>query len=1716
MKKITLIIFLLIFSFGYSQDPSVGPANPVARNAWDVKSLYGDMYTNESGVAFATWAANMVGDITLDDGNVVKKFTSYLYSGIQEGTGDLDVSAMPTLHIDLYSPGFTAFSLKLEDTSGHARELDVPGTRIQSGWNSYDIDLSTYASVVDLAHLRWIVPVTWTPPGETVYIDNVYFFRPATSSTPTAPSNLSYGGTQSFIINQAITAVMPTVSGNPAPTFTINPALPAGLSLNSTTGVISGTPSALSTSTDYTVTATNTEGSTTATVNITVVVAPILPAAPTPTARNSGDVVSLFSSAYTDIPGTDFRPDWGQSTGLAKPLFSGDEVLEYSNLNYEGIAPATSINGSTFNKIHIDIWSTNVASLRFVPISNTPFDDNKGIILTLVPNQWNSFDIDLTSATFAGLGIADIFQFKIDQPATVGGTIDIDNFYFYREASSDTAPSNLSYGGTKTFIINQAITGVTPTVSGSPVPTFGINPALPAGLNFNSATGEITGTPTALSVATDYVVTATNSVGSIAVNVNIAVVVTPALPVVPTPLVRNSSDVKSLYSDSYANEPGVFFPGWGATTEADVTFDDGNVVKKYANHNLSGIQAGTGDLDVSAMTKMHIDVYSPDFTSFRVKLEEVSGTAVDLEVPAAKAQGAWNSYDLDLSTYSGVDLTHLRWVVLYSDNASLYFDNVYFYKESVSSAPSDLTYGGAQNFTINQAITAVTPTVTGNPAPTFTVNPTLPVGLNLDMTTGTISGTPTALSAATDYTVTATNSAGSTTATLNIAVVAASVNPAAPTPPARNSGDVVSLFSGAYADVSGTDFRPEWGQSTALTRPLFGGDEVLEYSNLNYEGIVPSAHINGSNFNKIHLDIWSADVASIRFVPISNTPFDDNKGITLTLVPNQWNSFDIDLTSATFAGLGIADIYQFKIDQPATVGGTIDIDNFYFYRDASVTPISPSDLTYGSAKSFLINEAITVVTPTVTGNPAPTFTVNPTLPAGLNLDITTGTISGTPTALSAATDYTVTVTNSAGSTTATVNIVVVAAPVHPAAPTPPARNSGDVISLFSGAYADVSGTDFRPGWGQTTVLTRPLFGGDEVLEYSNLNYEGIVPSAHINGSNFNKIHLDIWSADVASIRFVPISNTPFDDNKGITLTLVPNQWNSFDIDLTSATFAGLGIVDIYQFKIDQPAIVGGTIDIDNFYFYRDALVTPISPSDLTYGGAKSYIVNEAITVVTPTVTGNPAPTFTVNPTLPAGLNLDITTGTISGTPTALSATTDYTVTATNSAGSTTATVNIVVVAAPVHPAAPTPPARNSGDVISLFSGAYADVSGTDFRPGWGQTTVLTRPLFGGDEVLEYSNLNYEGIVPSAHINGSNFNKIHLDIWSADVASIRFVPISNTPFDDNKGITLTLVPNQWNSFDIDLTSATFAGLGIADIYQFKIDQPATVGGTIDIDNFYFYRSATSTVAPTFGAFTIPQKIVGDASFQIVSPISNSTGAFTYSSSNVAVATVSGNMITIVGAGDSIITANQAADANYTAGSTTATFSVNAAVTTEAPSNLSYGSSKTFIINQAISTVTPTVSGNPVPTFEINPTLPEGLSFNTTTGVITGTPTALSSATDYTVTATNSAGSTTAIVSIQVSNDGHDSGVLKIAQGFSPNGDSINDFWIIGNIESHPFTKVSVYNKNGGEVYNSSNYQNDWNGEYKNTGKIVAAGSYFYQIDLNGDGSIDNQGWIYIAN
>jgi photosystem II stability/assembly factor-like uncharacterized protein len=267
------------------------------------------------------------------------------------------------------------------------------------------------------------------------------------------------------------------------------------------------------------------------------------------------------------------------------------------------------------------------------------------------------------------------------------------------------------------------------------------------------------------------------------------------------------------------------------------------------------------------------------------------------------------------------------------------------------------------------------------------------------------------------------------------------------------------------------------------------------------------------------------------------------------------------------------------------------------------------------------------------------------------------------------------------------------------------------------------------------------------------------------------------------------------------------------------------------------------------------------PIGLTYSTDPAiYIVDIAIPPNTPSSSGGAVVSYSVSPALPPGLSLNTSTGVISGTPTVVAASATYTVTASNSAGSASVGVSVTVNAAML------PPSRLT---YATNPAAYAV----------GTAIPANTPSSGGGAVVSYS------VSPALPLG--------LTLNNSTGA------ISGTP----AAVTATATYN--------VTATNFAG-------------STTVGVSITVS----------------GAVVPPSALA---------------------------------------------------------------YSVNPAV---------------YTVGTAIAPNTPISSGGAVVSYSVSPPLPAGLNLNATTGVITGTPAAVTAAMTYTVTAANSAGTTTTGVGIDI--------------------------------------------------------------------------------------------------
>ena len=95
------------------------------------------------------------------------------------------------------------------------------------------------------------------------------------------------------------------------------------------------------------------------------------------------------------------------------------------------------------------------------------------------------------------------------------------------------------------------------------------------------------------------------------------------------------------------------------------------------------------------------------------------------------------------------------------------------------------------------------------------------------------------------------------------------------------------------------------------------------------------------------------------------------------------------------------------------------------------------------------------------------------------------------------------------------------------------------------------------------------------------------------------------------------------------------------------------------------------------------------------------------------------------------------------------------------------------------------------------------------------------------------------------------------------------------------------------------------------------------------------------------------------------------------------------------------------------------------------------------------------------------------------------------TTYTVTLTDTCGTKTKVGAIRVKVQCP----VEIPNVFTPNGDNNNDVFFIKNIDQHPDSKLIIYNRWGGKVYESNNYQNNWDGAKSSDG------TYYYNLTLD---------------
>jgi len=340
---------------------------------------------------------------------------------------------------------------------------------------------------------------------------------------------------------------------------------------------------------------------------------PVNPAGdPTHAAAN---VISMFSGAYTNVTVDTWRTSWSSAV-LEDIQIQGNDTKKYSALDFVGVETVTSqMNLTNMTHMHLDFWTPDMTTFRVKLVdfgADGAFaggDDTEHELVFSNPaqSQWISLNIPL--ANFTNLvNKGHIAQVIFSGLPTAGGTVYLDNIYFYKDAVLPSEP-----------------------IAAAPNPTHA------------------------------------------------------------------AANVISMFSNVYTNVTvDTWRTSWSSAVLEDIQIQ-GNDTKKYSALDFVGVETVTNQMNLTNMTHMHLDFWTPNMTTFRVKLVDFGADGAfaggdDTEhelVFSNPAQAQWVSLNIPLADFTNlVNKGHVAQVIfsgLPTAGGTVYLDNIYFYKESVST-----------------------------------------------------------------------------------------------------------------------------------------------------------------------------------------------------------------------------------------------------------------------------------------------------------------------------------------------------------------------------------------------------------------------------------------------------------------------------------------------------------------------------------------------------------------------------------------------------------------------------------------------------------------------------------------------------------------------------------------------------------------------------------------------------------------------------------------------------------------------------------------------------------------------------------------------------------------------------------------------------------------------------------------------------------------------
>jgi len=1179
----------------------------------------------------------------------------------------------------------------------------------------------------------------------------------------------------SAVKNVAITPDTVVVTGTGAITsyaMASSTPLPAGLSLNTSSGILSGTPTATSTSTTDTLIATGPGG--TGRTTLTLAVADTSPAfsyknvnitgyknivitSDTVAVTGTGAITSYAMAASTPLPA-------GLTLNTSNGIISGTPLVTYATTIDTVIATGPGGTGKATVTITVTPgqedytqWSNQVS----IPINtsasgaNTSANETKfPMLVRLTSSNFSAFSTPGTEASLRFARGTTQLKYQVDHFDSTGGQnaqiwVSVDTVFANNASQSFTmywgksgAPD--SSNGTEVFDTTangykfvSHLNNTTPTDAtvknwplaqngtgtGLPVDTTGVIGGalsfLPGGITAfdgafigqgsNTNAGSYTlssSTALDLPAGSNYTVSAWANahagVGTVAAGM----------------IFCESSRLilaDTLSGSNYVWELGEYVNGVGKE-KVDVNLTPGTW------HHLVGVRNG------SAMT-----LYVDGVPSSNVVTETANLTVTPKSAGIGRDNHALASADYAPSASNGMYFSGAIDEVQFSNVArDSNWVKLSYYTQSLNGTAPVISYSPSSvTDTVGKAASHAVSLSGGNVTGYAVTSGTLPSGLSLNTSTGLISGTPTTAVSTVTVTVTGTGPGGTSAANLTLTIVQG--------PPIVSYKQAsilgiknVAIISDSALSTGGTVTSFAMASSTPLPTGL-----TLSSSTGLISGTPTSVSVSAVD-TIIATGTGGTGRATVTIAVGDTAPSLAYKRSSIAAVKNVTVLPD----TVVLTGTGAITSYAMASSTPLPSGLTLSTSTGIISGTPAAVSVSAVDTVIATGPGGTGRTTVTVVVadtaPRIayrtnpatygknvaivpdsvisTGGAITGYTVNPALPVGLTLNATTGVISGTPTAPTVTAGDTVNATGPGG-----IGKVILTLTVSDTAPAISYRHASISAIKNVGITPDSVVSMGGAVTGYAMASSTPLPAG-LILSSSTGLISGIPTTVSVSATD--TIIATGTSGTGRTVVTIAVSDTaPAISFKRASITAVKNM----AIIPDTAVATGTGAITGYTMSTSTPLPLGLILNPSTGILSGTPTAVSASATDTVLatgpGGTAKAVVMISVTDTVPVisykrasisavknvailpdtvVTGTGAITgYTVSPALPAGLSLNASTGLITGTPLAAVSATD-TVTATGPGGTAKAVVTIVVAdPTPVITAQPVALTKVSGQSASF-------------------------------------------------------------------------------------------------------------------------------------------------------------------------------------------------------------------------------------------------------------------------------------------------------------------------------------------------------------------------------------------------------------------------------